>query len=89
MGSKNDLINKTMKYSTNIDIIPSSVHKLNPQFSLCDIDVMYMDDNRNMTSIPLNVVKDALYSLYGVPIVGEWIEEEKEARQCCNNEFKK
>ena len=77
MGSKNDLINKTMKYSTNIDIIPSSVHKLNPQFSLCDIDVMYMDDNRNMTSIPLNVVKDALYSLYGVPIVGEWIEEEK------------
>ena len=35
MGSKNDLINKTMKYSTNIDIIPSSVHKLNPQFSLC------------------------------------------------------
>src|SRR5574344_594949 len=77
MGYKNDLINKTMKYSTNIDIIPSSVHKLNPQFSLCDIDVMYMDDNRNMTSIPLNVVKDALYSLYGVPIVGEWIEEEK------------
>ena len=76
MNSKNDLINKTMKYSTNIDIIPSSVHKLNPQFSLCDIDVMYMDDNRNMTSIPLNVVKDALYSLYGVPIVGEWIEEE-------------
>ena len=77
MNSKNDLINKTMKYSTNIDIIPSSVHKLNPQFSLCDIDVMYMDDNRNMTSIPLNVVNDALYSLYGVPIVGEWIEEEK------------
>ena len=77
MGSKNDLINKTMKYSTNIDIIPSSVHKLNPQFSLCDIDVMYMDDNRNMTSIPLSVVNDALYSLYGVPIVGEWIEEEK------------
>lgn len=77
MSSKNDLINKTMKYSTNIDIIPSSIHKLNPQFSLCDIDVMYMDDNRNMTSIPLNVVKDALYSLYGVPIVGEWIEEEK------------
>ena len=77
MNSKNDLTNKTMKYSTNIDIIPSSIHKLNPQFSLCDIDVMYMDDNRNMTSIPLNVVNDALYSLYGVPIVGEWIEEEK------------
>ena len=77
MSSKNDLINKTMKYSTNIDIIPSSIHKLNPQFSLCDIDVMYMDDNRNMTSISLNVVNDALYSLYGVPIVGEWIEEEK------------
>lgn len=77
MGTKNDLINKTMKFGTSIDIVPSSIHKLNPQFSLCDIDVMYMDDNRNMTSIPLNVVKDALYSLYGVPIVGEWLEEEK------------
>lgn len=77
MSTKNDLINKTMKFSTSIDIVPSSIHKLNPQFSLCDVDVMYMDDNRNMTSIPLNVVKDALYSLYGVPIVGEWIEEEK------------
>ena len=77
MGTKNDLINKTMKFGTSIDIVPSSIHKLNPQFSLCDIDVMYMDDNRNMTSIPLNVVKDALYSLYGVPIVCEWLEEEK------------
>lgn len=77
MDTKNDIINKTMKFDTSIDIVPSSIHKLNPQFSLCDIDVMYMDDNRNMTSIPLNVVKDALYSLYGVPIVGEWLEEEK------------
>lgn len=77
MDTKNNLINKTMKFGTSIDIVPSSIHKLNPQFSLCDVDVMYMDDNRNMTSIPLNVVKDALYSLYGVPIVGEWIDEEK------------
>lgn len=76
MNINNDLINKTIKFGTSIDIVPSSIHKLNPQFSLCDIDVMYMNDNRNMTSIPLNVVKDALYSLYGVPIVGEWLEEE-------------
>lgn len=69
--------NKLLRFGTSIDIVPSSIKKLNPQFSLCDIDVMYVDDNRNMTSIPKNVVVDAMYSLYGIPIVGEWLEEEQ------------
>ena len=77
MGEKKSLINQTDKFGTNIDIVPSSVHKLNPQFSLCDVDVMYVDDNRNMSNISKEVVTEALYSLYGIPIVGEWLEDEQ------------
>ena len=70
------LINVPIKYSTNISILANSKHKLNPEFSLCDVDVMYVDENRNGTDISREVVEDAIYSLYGVPIVGEWIEDE-------------
>ena len=72
----NQLINVPIKYSTTISILPTSTHRLNPEFSLCDIDVMYVDENRNGTDIPREVVEDAIYSLYGVPIVGEWLEDE-------------
>lgn len=58
---------------TNIHVDFSHVVKLNPQFSLCDILVCYPGDNRNLTSIPKDVIDNALYSLYGVPIVGEWV----------------
>lgn len=70
------LINVPIKYSTNISILTNSKHRLNPEFSLCDVDVMYVNENRNGTDISREVVEDAIYSLYGVPIVGEWIEDE-------------
>mgnify|MGYP001026864735 CR=1 FL=1 len=72
----NEFLNVPLKYSTRISIAPTSIHKLNPEFSLCDIDVMYINENRNGTDITKDVVEDAIYSLYGVPIVGEWLEEE-------------
>lgn len=72
----NKLLNTPVKYSTKINISPSSIHKLNPEFSLCDIDVMYIDENRNGTNISRDVVENAIYSLYGVPIVGEWLDDE-------------
>lgn len=65
--------NKLIRYSTEIKIIQSSVKRLNPQFSLCDVLVCYHGDNRNMTSLPKKVIEENLYSIYGVPIVGEWI----------------
>lgn len=65
--------NKLFRYSTEIKIIQSSIKKLNPQFSLCDVLVCYHGDNRNMTSLPKKVIEENLYSIYGVPIVGEWI----------------
>lgn len=65
--------NKLFRYSTEIKIVQSSIKKLNPQFSLCDVLVCYHGDNRNMTSLPKKVIEENLYSIYGVPIVGEWI----------------
>lgn len=65
--------NKLFRYTTEIKIVQSSINKLNPQFSLCDVLVCYHGDNRNMTSLPKKVIEDNLYSIYGVPIVGEWI----------------
>lgn len=65
--------NKLFRYSTEIKIVQSSIKKLNPQFSLCDVLVCYHGDNRNMTSLPKKVIEENLYSIYGIPIVGEWI----------------
>lgn len=72
----NKFLNTPIKYATKICVSPTSIHKLNPEFSLCSIDVMYVDENRNGTDIPKSTVEDAIYSLYGVPIVGEWLEDE-------------
>lgn len=65
--------NKLFRYNTEIKIVQSSIKKLNPQFSLCDVLVCYHGDNRNMTSLPKKVIENNLYSIYGIPIVGEWI----------------
>ena len=65
--------NKLFRYNTEIKIVQSSIKKLNPQFSLCDVLVCYHGDNRNMTSLPKKVIEDNLYSIYGIPIIGEWI----------------
>ena len=65
--------NKLIRYNTEIKIVQSSIKKLNPQFSLCDVLVCYHGDNRNMTSLPKKVIENNLYSIYGIPIVGEWI----------------
>ena len=52
--------NKLFRCSTEIKIVQSSVKKLNPQFSLCDVLVCYHGDNRNMTSLPKKVIEENL-----------------------------
>lgn len=64
---------KTIRYETEIKILDSSIKVLNPQFSLCDVLVCYHGDNRNYTSLPKKIIEENLYSIYGVPIIGEWI----------------
>ncbi len=60
---KDQLLNVPIRYSTKISVSLSSIHKLNPEFSLCDVDVLYVDENRNGTDISKDVVEDAIYSL--------------------------
>lgn len=64
---------KSMRYETQIQLVPSSLKQLNKQFALVDILLCYHGNNRNMTSISKTVIESALPSLYGIPIVGEYI----------------
>ena len=64
---------KVMRYETKIQLVPSSMRKLNKQFSLVDILLCYHGNNRNRSSISKESIEAALPSLYGIPIVGEYI----------------
>lgn len=64
---------KKIKYETSIQLIPNSKKVLNKQFALVDILLCYHGNNRNRTSISKSVIENSLYSLYGIPIVGEYI----------------
>lgn len=65
--------NKILRYETQIQLVPSSMKQLNNQFALVDILLCYHGNNRNMTSMSKEVIESALPSLYGIPIVGEYI----------------
>ncbi len=64
---------KIMRYETQIQLVQSSMRQLNKQFALVDILLCYHGKNRNMTSMSKEVIESALPSLYGIPIVGEYI----------------
>ena len=65
--------NKVIRYETQIQLVPSSMKQLNKQFALVDILLCYHGKNRNMTAMSKEVIESALPSLYGIPIVGEYI----------------
>ena len=62
-----------MRNETQIQLVPSSIQQLNKQFALLHILLCYHGENRNRTSMSKEVIEAALPSLYGVPIVGEYI----------------
>jgi outer membrane murein-binding lipoprotein Lpp len=65
---------KTYKCETSIDFVSEKDKKLlNNEFALVDILVCYAGKNRNRTKIDKEVIEKALPTLYGVPIVGEYI----------------
>lgn len=65
--------NNVIRYETQIQLVPSSMKQLNKQFALVDILLCYHGKNRNMTAMSKEVIEAALPSLYGIPIVGEYI----------------
>lgn len=52
--------------------------KYNKEFALVDIVLCYAGRNRNMTDMSKEVIADALPSLYGCPIIGEYIYKDEE-----------
>ena len=56
----------------------TDVKQINPLFSTCKIRVLYTGKNRNMSIIDKEAVTKALPTLVGIPIVGEYSEENKD-----------
>ncbi len=54
-----------------------NVEKINPLFSQCKIRILYPGLNRNNSYMSKEVIEDAIPSIYGIPIVGEFKEEDK------------
>lgn len=61
------------KFEVKVD--KESIEKINPEFAKVKVYVMYHGDNRNYTSMSKETIEEALYSLKGIPVVGEWKEE--------------
>lgn len=64
---------KIIRYETQIQLVPASIKQLNKQFALVDVLLCYHGKNRNRTNMSKEVIEAALPSLYGIPIVGEYI----------------
>jgi hypothetical protein len=56
----------------------SDVKQINPLFSTCKVRILYTGRNRNMSIITKDAVEKALPTLAGIPIVGEYSEENKD-----------
>ncbi len=66
------MLDNRVRYSASVQILQSTIRPLNPQFSLCDVLVCCHGDNTNRTTISKEAINNALFSIYGIPIVGEW-----------------
>lgn len=64
-----------MQFNTKLYARFNNVSQFNSQFSKAKVYIAYHGDNRNYTSISKDTFQDMVSSLYGVPVVGEWIEK--------------
>ena len=69
---------KQARIQTKFEIVADSIEKINPELSLCTILVAYHGDNRNYSSISKDVFEECLWTIYGIPIVGEWVRLEED-----------
>ena len=70
---------KYLRYDTEFRFqLSGSEVSYNKQFALTDILLCYHGKNRNYSKISKEVINNALPSLYGIPIVGEFIYKEGE-----------
>lgn len=64
-----------MKRTERFEVHFSNVEKINPLFSRCTIRVMYPGANRNNSYFSKETIERNLYSIFNIPIVGEYYEE--------------
>ena len=65
------MANKLLDFQASI----TDVKQINPLFSTCRVRVLYAGRNRNTSYISKQSVENALPTLIGIPIVGEYSEE--------------
>lgn len=64
--------NKTIRFSTDIKL-SSSTNISNDEIALVDVLLCYHGENRNGSCMTKDVMTKAIPTLYGVPIIGEYI----------------
>jgi len=64
-----------MKKTLRFNSIVKEVEQINPLFSKVKIYVMYDGVNRNGSYMSKEAINNALYSIYNIPIVGEYYED--------------
>ena len=67
-----------VRYRTKFKVDKDTIRQINPEFSLCTVLVAYHGDNRNRSSISKEVFEKCLWTIYGIPIVGEWVRLEED-----------
>lgn len=67
-----------VRYHTQFKIMQDSIVKINPEFSFCTVLVAYHGDNRNRSSISKETFEQCLWTIYGIPVVGEWVRPEED-----------
>lgn len=73
-----------LKYATTVKI--NNIQKaLNPRFVLGDILVAYHGKNRNRSNIPKELFEKRINTIYGIPIVGEWIYDKEDGLETWGN----
>lgn len=60
------------------DATIENVQKVNPLFSTCKVRVMYVGANRNKSTIAKDAVERAIPTLFNIPIVGEFSQENQD-----------
>lgn len=66
------MTNEITRFSTNIKLT-NSVNICNDELALVDILLCYHGENRNGSKMSKDVITNAIPTLYGIPIIGEYI----------------
>lgn len=73
-GGEVELNDKLVKFSSTIE----NYEKVNPSFAKVKIRIMYEGGNRNRSRFSREVIESMIPTLYNIPVVGEWKENDED-----------